>query len=299
MNCSKIGIVTVLYNSENVLKEFFETLNIQTYKNLVLYIVDNKSPDNSLLISKKLAKTLNFETIIIENNENFGVAKGNNIGIKQALKDNCEMILLSNNDIVLEENTIDLLLNGLNEENATMSVPKIYMYQSNKIWCAGGDFNHKNGTTSHRGIGNFDSGEYDKREYVEYTPTCFMLIKSSVFDRVGYMDEKYFVYFDDTDFLYRAIIKNTEKLVYIPQSTIQHNDGSSTGGLYSPFSIFFMNRNRLYFSYKNLTFKIFLKVTIYSYIKLILKFAINYKGQYKIWKKGIEGLSAGLNLIYK
>ncbi len=53
----KIGIVTVLYNSESVLSEFFETLNRQTYKNFVLYVVDNLSPDGSLDLSKKIKTT--------------------------------------------------------------------------------------------------------------------------------------------------------------------------------------------------------------------------------------------------
>ena len=43
MNNKKIGIVTVLYNSESVLDDFFRTLNEQTYRNFVLYLVDNNS----------------------------------------------------------------------------------------------------------------------------------------------------------------------------------------------------------------------------------------------------------------
>lgn len=48
MEQPKIGIVTVLYKSANVLKEFFECLDAQTYKNFILYIIDNASPDNSV-----------------------------------------------------------------------------------------------------------------------------------------------------------------------------------------------------------------------------------------------------------
>ena len=43
-----IGIVTVLYNSENVLEDFFRTLDRQTYRDFSLYVIDNHSPDNSL-----------------------------------------------------------------------------------------------------------------------------------------------------------------------------------------------------------------------------------------------------------
>ena len=97
----RIGIVTVLYNSAGVLPEFFETLGTQRYTNFILYIVDNKSPDDSLAVARKLCASARFETVVIENEENYGVAKGNNIGIKAALRDGCDRVLLSNNDIVL------------------------------------------------------------------------------------------------------------------------------------------------------------------------------------------------------
>jgi len=77
----KIGIVTLLYNSEKVLEDFFNTLNIQTYKNFKLFVIDNQSPDNSLNKARELAKSVFFETHFIANSGNYGVAKGNNQGI--------------------------------------------------------------------------------------------------------------------------------------------------------------------------------------------------------------------------
>lgn len=50
---NKIGIVTVLYNSESVLSDFFTSLEQQTYKNFILYVIDNASPDNSLQIARE------------------------------------------------------------------------------------------------------------------------------------------------------------------------------------------------------------------------------------------------------
>ena len=52
MSEGKIGIVTVLYNSEKVLQDFFISLNTQTYKNFILYVIDNNSPDNSLVCAQ-------------------------------------------------------------------------------------------------------------------------------------------------------------------------------------------------------------------------------------------------------
>ena len=133
MNGKKIGIVTVLYNSESVLDDFFSTLERQSYKNFVLYVVDNKSPDNSLNKTKELAKSVSFETVIIENQQNDGVAKGNNLGIEKALADSCDYILLSNNDVVLYEDTILNLLMAAERNNDLVVVPKILIYYNKNI----------------------------------------------------------------------------------------------------------------------------------------------------------------------
>jgi GT2 family glycosyltransferase len=176
----KIGIVTVLYNSESVLKEFFETLDKQTYKNFILYVVDNLSPDGSLNLSKKLAKSYKFETVIIENEANYGVAKGNNIGIRRALEDGCDLLLISNNDVALEDQAIENLMIGLDRNNADLAVPKIYFYGTNVIWAAGGGFIKRNGLTVHFGQDQEDKGQFDADQKVDYAPTCFMLIKKEV-----------------------------------------------------------------------------------------------------------------------
>ena len=82
----KIGIVTITYNSANVLSGFLESVFSQTYKNFILYVIDNSSKDDT----KKILKSLKDSRLkIIFNKKNIGVAKANNIGIKKAINDNC------------------------------------------------------------------------------------------------------------------------------------------------------------------------------------------------------------------
>lgn len=250
---SKIGIVTVLYNSESVIEEFFYTLDSQTERDFTLYLVDNASKDKSIELAKELASTVNFRCVFIEEHENWGVAKGNNIGIRAAINDGCKYILLSNNDIVLRDNTIEALLQGMTETDADMAVPKIYYHDSGLIWCAGGKFRWLMGDTQHRGKLQKDEGQYDVQCFTDYSPTCFMLIKSEVFSSVGMMDEKYFVYFDDSDFVYRALRQHNKKLVYVPTSVLDHKVSSCTGDG-SPFSTYMNARNIIYFARKNYRF---------------------------------------------
>ncbi|WEK71699.1 MAG: glycosyltransferase family 2 protein [Candidatus Chryseobacterium colombiense] len=288
----KIGIVTVLYNSESVLEEFFETLNTQTYTNFVLYVVDNLSPDNSLLLSEKLASNYEFETVIIKNNANYGVAKGNNIGIGRAIEDQCDLILLSNNDIAIENEALIKLLTGLHEHNADMAVPKIYFYGTNTIWAVGGGYNKRNGITVQYGQEEEDNGQFNLDKQVTYAPTCFMLIKKEVFDSVGMMDENYFVYFDDTDFVYRALNKK-KKLWYISDSIIQHNESTSTGKM-SDFSVRFLWRNLIYFALKNYHSFYATYVVVYNFFYILIILYFRYSRHQ--WLVALKAYKEGLNL---
>ena len=291
----KIGIVTVLYNSETVLNEFFASLNEQSFQNFILYVIDNKSPDNSLALSRKLAETSTFKTVVIANEENSGVAKGNNIGIVKAMEDDCDMILLSNNDVTLELNTIEILLEGMESQKTNMVVPKIYFYGTNKIWTAGGRFIKHRGCVMHTGSLEVDYGQYNKRRSIGYAPTCFMLIKKEVFNKVGLMDEKYFVYWDDTDFVYRAI-KQKESLWYIPESLVHHNESTSTGKL-SKFKIYYMCRNLIYFSRKNYSFFYGSYVIIFNMSEHFFKHIFKWK--FSLWKEGVRGFIDGFKLSLK
>lgn len=294
MEEKKIGIVTVLYNSEKVLDDFFDSLKRQTYKNFILYVIDNLSPDNSLIKAKELAKSCAFETKFIANSENYGVAKGNNQGIISALYDDCDYVLLSNNDIVLENNTIEKLYEGLLETKADMAVPKIYLYKATKLWCAGGKFNNFNNNTVHFGYNKKDCDKYSKKSKVSYAPTCFMLIEKSVFHDVGFMDEKYFVYYDDTDFVYRSQ-KLKKRLFYIPSSRMQHKESVCTGKR-SDFFYKYVYRNRIYFISK---FRKFWKVKYLEdlfFDKTIRHFKMrNNKAQRKIVSEALkEGYRMGV-----
>ena len=260
---STIGIVTVLYNSETVLRDFFLSLNSQTYKDFTLYVIDNASKDEGLKLAKELAQKASFRCVIIPEEENWGIAKGNNIGIKVALNDGCKYVLLSNNDVVLNHtNTIEILLKKIESLGADIICPKIYYHHDpNLIWAAGGDYKFFDTATVHFGSLEKDNGQFNKEQIIRYTPTCFTLIKNSVFDEIGLMDEDYFVYYDDTDFMYRAW-KHHLKIIYTPETSILHNESVSTGKN-SSFRICQLVRNQFYFVRKNRTLLTFIILLLY------------------------------------
>ncbi|MGB2363784.1 MAG: glycosyltransferase family 2 protein, partial [Flavobacteriales bacterium] len=137
----KIGIVTVTFNSSSVLDDFFTSIEQQDYSDFNLYIIDNNSVDDTL--SK--VDSWDFKSkVILKNTNNLGVAAGNNQGIKLALKDGCDFVLLLNNDTIFEDKLLSKLVETYNTYGSSIVVPKMnYFSPSNMIWYAGGFYNRK------------------------------------------------------------------------------------------------------------------------------------------------------------
>jgi len=196
----KIGIVTVTYNSQEVLKDFFQSIEQQDYHNFEIIIIDNDSKDKTL----EMINEWSFKSkMIIQNTQNIGIAGANNQGITLAIKNQCDFILLLNNDTVFETTLLSKLLQTAQLYSCSAVAPKMnYFSPSDMIWYAGGFFNpFKAYLNYHRGQGEKDTHQYSVDDVVKYAPTCCLLIHKKVFEDIGLMDEKYFVYFEDTDFV--------------------------------------------------------------------------------------------------
>tara|TARA_B110000091_G_scaffold203980_1_gene238126 strand:+ start:65 stop:976 length:912 start_codon:yes stop_codon:yes gene_type:complete len=223
----KIGLVTITYNSSDVLRSFLNCVWKQTHSNLILYVIDNASADATLPM---LDNEKDNRLRVVKNDKNFGVSKANNQGIKQAILDGCDQILIINNDVEFESTLIEKLIKIQIEKKCSLVTPKMMYYDNpNHIWYAGSWFVKKKGYLPlHRGIKELDEGQYNTIIDVEYAPTCCLLIKKEVFQDVGLMDEKYFVYFDDTDFSYRVWRDGRHRILYYPNVEFYHKVGSLT-----------------------------------------------------------------------
>jgi GT2 family glycosyltransferase len=290
---SKIGLVTVLYKSDDVLEGFFKTISCQNYKNYCLYLIDNSVNDNTNeLIDSLLKKFPVAEYKHVKNDNNIGVAAGNNAGIKMALSEGCSHVLLLNNDIEIPQSFLFSNLVEISEtKGESIIVPKIFYYPGKKIWMAGGYIDKLRALGVHYGYKKIDAPKYNIPRYVTYSPTCFMLIRKEVFENVGMIDEKYFAYYDDTDFIFRAG-KAGYKVYYEPSLYILHKV-SSIAGAESPFYVYYSNRNKIYFIRKN--FK-----NIFRFISLVYTFtsriAFWFKYDKERKKKLIEGLRDGCKI---
>jgi len=248
----KLGVVTVTYNSGQVIDGFMASMLRQTYSNFVLYVVDNASSDGTL---EQVARYKDSRISLVINQKNLGFAEGNNHGTDAALTSGCELVLFINNDTEFEPCLLEKLVAGLKEHACDMIAPKILFHDNQQvIWSAGGGFNPMKGYAGyHYGLGQTDRGQFDVVRSVDHAPACCLLVRREVFRRIGLMDSRYFVYLDDTDFCYRAKQAGL-KLLYLPSATLLHKASSLTGGPEADFSVRYRTRNQIYFMLKHLGF---------------------------------------------
>jgi GT2 family glycosyltransferase len=244
-----IGVVTVTYNSAGVLPDFLRCLSAQTHHNFLLFAIDNASRDETVGILNACDDSRLF---VIKNPDNRGVAEGNNQGISRALEAGCTNVLLINNDTEFGPTLIEELAAGLKRYQCDLICPKmLYCDEPDRIWAAGGFFQPRLGYRAlHYGEGEVDVGQFDESRKVTYTPTCCVLIRAELFEKIGLMDARYFAYVDDTDFMYRAL-KSGYTLFYLADTKLFHKVGRLTGGRDSPFSIRYGARNHAYFALKH------------------------------------------------
>ena len=182
---NQVAIVILNYNGKAHLECFLPSV-VKHQQDHTLIIADNASTDDSLEFLK-----INYPSIrIIENNENFGFAKGYNEALNK-IKEEFEYFLLLNNDVEVTENWINPLLHSLQNENIAACQPKILAHNNKNYFehaGAAGGFIDKNYFPFCRGR-IFDSTEednfqYDIEEKVSWTSGAAMLIKTSIFFEV-------------------------------------------------------------------------------------------------------------------
>ena len=234
--------------------------------------------------------------VVVANPDNRGVAEGNNQGTRLALADGCSHVLLLNNDTVFAPDLFASMLEIAVRGGHPVLVPKIYYHdRPDRIWCAGGRFLPSRGYPGvHFGEGEVDTGQFDQDRAIEYSPTCCMLIDVSVFTRVGMMDPKYFVYYDDTDFCLRLRHAGIE-IWYAHQPVLYHKVGSLTGGETSPFGARMGARNKVYYLRKHFG-PVRITWLLSWYLAYVLLRRISGKDSQAIFRIKMKAFSEGLRL---
>ncbi|ETJ38539.1 Glycosyl transferase family 2 [human gut metagenome] len=270
---NKIAVIIVNYNGIKYNKECIDSILKSDYNFVDIIVVDNNSQDDSI---KELRKYFRDKIIIYESKENKGFAHATNIGMKYALENNYKYVLWLNNDTIIEKNMISNLIKCSVANNECVVAPKImYFDYKNTIWSAGGEIKWIKGQTIQYGYKEKDLGQYDLHKNITFASGCCILIPQKVIKTVGLMEEKYFLYYEDTDYCKR-IIDNKFTIMYEPSAKMYHKVSATTGGESSKLYIYYMTRSRLYFNNKYNKRKLMSNIYMYlSYFKKYIQWLIN------------------------
>ncbi len=237
-----VAVVVLNWNQEEDTTDCLVSLRAVTNVPLRVMVVDNGSHPESV---DRLEQRFR-EALFIRLRENKGFAAGNNIGIERALEEGASHIMLLNNDTLVEPAFLRPLLNGLNSHEAGVVGPKIYYYpDATRLWFAGGVIDWRTGRLWHLGANEPDEGQWDKPREVDYITACCLLAPAKVFQEIGGLDERYFIYFEETDWNLRARARGY-RCRYLPDARIYHKV-SQAMGTGSPISDYYYARNRLLF----------------------------------------------------
>jgi hypothetical protein len=246
-----ICAVVLNWNNYRDTKECVESLLKSSLPLAAVIIVDNASKDGS---NDKLKRDFkDFASVyFIENPDNYGFAKGVNMGLRFALEKGAEYVLLLNNDAVINVDCIEKLYEALiNEPKAAIDGPKILYYKMpQRIWTGESNFSYlKTGIISLQ-KNKIDDGKDRAIKEVTFLTGCTMLIKKSLFEKIGFFDEDYFFYYEDVDFCLRTI-KGGFKILYVPSAKVWHKIGTTSETRTSEFYVYHMGRSHILFLRKN------------------------------------------------
>jgi hypothetical protein len=242
-----VFIVILNWNRKEDTLECLSSLKKIDYKNYKTVIVDNGSRDDSV---KEIKKEFPH-TYILKKKINIGFAGGCNVGIRYALKNKTDYVLLLNNDTVVDKRFLSEMMKAAeSDEKIGIVCPKVYFYSKPKLLqYAGLKFDFNKGESVLIGYDKLDKGQFDKIQEADFCGGTCMLVKKEVFEKAGFFDKMYFLYFEDNDFGFRAR-KSGYKIIFCPKAKIWHKISASTGGQTNPTKEYYLARNNLIFMKK-------------------------------------------------
>lgn len=234
-----VTIITVNYQQPRVTCELLDSINQLSYPRLQTIVVDNGQKYDDTILYKHHLPTVR----VINSESNLGFAGANNLGIKKA---NGEYIFLVNNDTVLEDGTIEQLLDCLKDKSVG-AVSPILRYFDNPQLVQYAGFTEINPLTGRNSmIKDIPSTRLADTSYFH---GAAVMLPKRVIDECGLMPEAYFLYYEELDWS-KIVRDHGYQLKVCTETSVLHKE-SITTGKDSPLKTYYQTRNRVVFMNKH------------------------------------------------
>jgi GT2 family glycosyltransferase len=237
-----IGVVIVNYNGHRFMNDCLRALLGGTYRALRVVVVDNASRDDSIA-----ALRAEFPSVtVLPQDANLGVAAGNNIGARYCLERGDEFVLFLNYDTVPDPEMVAELVRAA-APDAVVSGNTFFWDDGSRSNSHAGGFNWALGRLSEHYLGRSAEEIGPAVREVDIADTCCLLVPRAAFQTAGFVNEAYFMYYDDTDFVVRLRAAGF-RCLFAPRARLRHFERGASGPVeHSPISAYFSTRNRVYF----------------------------------------------------
>lgn len=236
-------VVAVVLNWNNLADtvECVRSLLRSEYSNLAVWVVDNASRDDPTPELRREHPGIR----IVRNTKNLGYGGGNNSGLRLAMAEGAEYVLLLNNDAVVAPSTVGhLVMAAERDSRIAMATPTVLYYdRPSEVYWDGGAIDWETGWVSHHSEGLRVEGELRRSEWLD---GCSLLVRISAITDIGFLDERYFLYFEDAEWSVRAARRGWLTPVVL-KAQAWHKVSKSTGGRGVPAVRFYYARNRYLF----------------------------------------------------
>ncbi len=219
-SATHVGIIVLNYNGGHRLLSCLRSLERLDYPHKEIFVIDNDSGDDSLA----LAEARFPHVVFLHNKKNEGFSKGMNQGMRLALKRGAEWAWIFNNDAEADPQALSSLMSvARSDPRAGLISPTIYETTTKRLWFAKGklDFFRMRAVHIPPTAKELASVAYPS----EFLTGCALLIGKKTIDAIGYLDERFFLYYEDADYSLRAASAGFSCLV-VPEAKVFHSEES-------------------------------------------------------------------------
>jgi GT2 family glycosyltransferase len=218
----KTQVVVLNWNGCDMTANCLRSLLALRSDDFKILVIDNGSSDGSVEYLREQFPQVE----VIPQGRNLGFAAGCNVGMKRALEDGAEYILLVNNDTKVAPDMLgELVCEAEKNPSAAVVSPKILHFDfPDLLWWAGGRYSLWQGVPSHVGRRERDRGQYDQAQLIDWATGCVMLLRCKALREVGLFDEQIFGNGEDLDLCLR-VRERGWKIRYAPRAKVWHREG--------------------------------------------------------------------------
>ncbi len=278
------SVIVLNFNGERVLRKCLDSVfNLNnSHDSYEVIVVDNASQDLSRKILEEYSNKKNLK--IVYSSDNLGFSKGNNLGIKHAKG---EYIALLNNDCTTSQDWLTELIKTAEGDRKIFAVSSKLLLgeaeekKSAKIQNAGttvfqDGYGRDRGAVIGKGKQDYelDKNQYNKEEEVYAACAAAVLYRKDVLEKIGFLDESFFMYYEDVEISERARLSGY-KSVFCPKAEVRHLHAYSSKE-WSPFFLYHTEKGRLLHVFYNFPFTVFINEYLVFSIKSILRLFLSF-----------------------